>query len=254
LHKDLVVELVPLVTQGDRILDKPLAVIGGKGLFLKELERALIDGEADLAVHSMKDVPVDSTPGLTTGVVLKRANPSDAWVSREGISLEDLPAGCVVGSSSLRRRSQLLNVRPELKVVDLRGNVNTRLRKLDEQSYDAIILACAGLERLGMADRITHELAPPEWLPATAQGTIGLQYRDDDDRVQQLISGLGDRTTAKVTRAERAAAMALQGSCRLPLAVYARLQGQNIHIRGMVGDIDGTQVLRSERLGPASDP
>ena len=191
-HSELVVELVPLVTEGDRILDRPLSVIGGKGLFLKELERALLDQQADLAVHSMKDVPVEQTPGLLCDVMLERANAADAWLSHSGSDIESLPAGSVVGTSSLRRQAQLLNRRPDLRVADLRGNVNTRLRKLDEHQYDAIILAYAGLERLGMADRITQTLNPPEWLPAAAQGTIGLQYREHDDELLQIVRDLGD--------------------------------------------------------------
>ena len=253
-HSELVVELVPLVTEGDRILDKPLSMIGGKGLFLKELERALLEQQADLAVHSMKDVPVEETPGLLCDVMLNRANAADAWLSHSGSGIDSLPAGSVVGTSSLRRQAQLLHRRPDLKVADLRGNVNTRLRKLDEHQYDAIILACAGLERLGMADRITEILSPPDWLPASAQGTIGLQYREQDDELLDIVRNLGDPDTQSVTRAERAAATALDGSCTLPLAIYAQLFDEEMQISGMVGEKDGKRILRGECRGPSSEP
>ena len=191
-HPGLEIELVKIVTEGDRVLDRPLAEIGGKGLFLKELERAMLDGEADLAVHSMKDVPASMADGLVLDAVLPRANPYDALVSGNGRLLADLPAGSRIGTSSLRRKSQLLALRPDLKVDDLRGNVDTRLRKLDEGQYDAIILACAGLERLGLSERITETLQPPDWLPASTQGIIGLQCREDDRDTRALIEPLAD--------------------------------------------------------------
>jgi len=182
-HRGLQVELLPMVTQGDVILDKPLAQIGGKGLFLKELERALLDGAADIAVHSMKDVPVEEAPGLVVDVMLARANPFDALLSRDGRRLADLPAGARIGTSSLRRQCQLRSIRPDLEVMDLRGNVNTRARKLRDGQYEAIVLACAGLERLGMDNLITEVLRPPMWLPAATQGTIGVQRRAGDDDI-----------------------------------------------------------------------
>jgi hydroxymethylbilane synthase len=249
-HPGLDVELVPMVTQGDIILDKPLASIGGKGLFLKELERAMLDGRADLAVHSMKDVPVEATPGLVVDVVLARANPFDAWLSRGGESLQSLPAGARVGTSSLRRRCQLLSLRPDLQVDDLRGNVNTRIRKLQEEQYEAIILACAGLERLGLDSLITHRLEPPQWLPASTQGTIGIQCRQDDVPVMALIEPLMDKATALRSTAERAVAAALQGSCQVPLAVYADFSDESLRIRALVGTPDGKRILRSESAGP----
>lgn len=248
-HEGLQVELLPMVTQGDVILDQPLAQIGGKGLFLKELERALLNGSADIAVHSMKDVPVEEVPGLEVGVVLARANPMDALLSREGLRLDELPPGARVGTSSLRRQCQLQSIRPDLAVADLRGNVNTRVRKLQEGQYDAIILACAGLERLGMDGLITEELAPPRWLPAATQGTIGVQSRLGDAAVAGLISVLDDADAALRTRAERAVATALQGSCQVPLAVFAEVRQGELRVSGMVGMPDGSRVLRADARG-----
>jgi hydroxymethylbilane synthase len=248
-HPGLTVELLPMVTQGDIILDRPLAQIGGKGLFLKELERALLNGTADVAVHSMKDVPVEEVPGLEVEVMLARANPLDALLSRDGRSLDDLPAGARVGTSSLRRQCQLQAIRPDLAVADLRGNVNTRLRKLQEGQYDAIILACAGLERLGMGHLVTEELGPPRWLPAATQGTIGVQCRAGDESVAGLISVLSDADAVLRTAAERAVATALQGSCQVPLAVYADIIEGEFRVRGMVGMPDGSRLLRAEARG-----
>lgn len=252
-HPGLQVELLPLVTEGDRILDRPLATIGGKGLFLKELERALLDGEAELAVHSMKDVPVESTPGLPVDIVLQRANPFDALLTREGQGLAGLPAGARIGSSSLRRQCQLLAARPDLQVVDLRGNVNTRIRKLQEGEYEAIILARAGLERLGFEHLITETLAAPDWLPAPTQGTIGIQYREADEATRQLLLPLDDPATALRSRAERGVARRLQGSCQVPLAVFAELEAEVLHIQALVGEPDGSRLLRSRCQGPAAE-
>ena len=248
-HPGLEVELLPMVTQGDVILDQPLAEIGGKGLFLKELERALLSGAADIAVHSMKDVPVEEAPGLVVEVMLARANPLDALLSSAGLGLDELPAGARVGTSSLRRQCQLKALRPDLQVVDLRGNVNTRIRKLQEGHYEAIILACAGLERLGMEDLITEELGPPRWLPAATQGTIGVQCRADDDDVARLVAVLSDSDAVLRTRAERAVATALQGSCQVPLAVFAEIHEGKFRVSGMVGMPDGSQMLRAEAHG-----
>jgi hydroxymethylbilane synthase len=253
-HPGLEVELLPMVTRGDIILDQPLARIGGKGLFLKELEKALLSGEADIAVHSMKDVPVEQVPGLEVDVLLARANPFDALLSRDGRTLDELPAGACVGTSSLRRQCQLRALRPDLAVRDLRGNVNTRIRKLQEGEYDAIVLACAGLERLGMGELITEVLAPPRWLPAGTQGTIGIQHRSGDDDVVALIRPLADAETTLRTRAERRVATLLEGSCQVPLAVFAELAGGEIRVAGMVGTPDGARVLRAEGSGPLADP
>jgi len=248
-HAGLHVELLPMVTQGDVILDRPLAQIGGKGLFLKELERALLSNAADIAVHSMKDVPVEEVPGLVVDVMLARANPFDALLSRDGQDFARLPAGARIGTSSLRRQCQLAAMRPDLVIADLRGNVNTRIRKLQEGQYDAIILACAGLERLGMEGLITEVLAPPRWLPAATQGTIGVQCRAGDEVVARLISVLNDDDAALRTRAERAVATALQGSCQVPLAVFAEQRNGVLTVSGMVGMPDGSRVLRADASG-----
>jgi hydroxymethylbilane synthase len=252
LYPEKTVELLPMVTKGDIILDQPLAQIGGKGLFLKELEKALLNEEADIAVHSMKDVPVEQVPGLVVDVMLSRASPFDALLSREGQKFSELPVGACVGTSSLRRQCQLRAARPDLVVRDLRGNVNTRISKLQEGQYDAIILACAGLERLGLDHLITEILSVPEWLPAATQGTIGIQCRTDDDEIIELIEPLKDADAVLRTRAERAVATALQGSCQVPLAVFADLEDDKLGIRALVGMPDGSRLLRSERSGPAS--
>ncbi len=249
----LSVELVPIVTMGDRILDRPLALIGGKGLFLKELELTLLHGEADLAVHSMKDVPVEMTDGLSLDVVLPRATPFDALVCRGAGTLAELPTDSRVGTSSLRRRCQLLAARPGLQVIDLRGNVDTRLRKLDEGQYDAIILACAGLERLGLSRRIGEQLKPPQWIPASTQGIIALQYRSGDKTVMGVVQPLNDPDTAIAARAERTVARKLQGSCQLPLAVYAHLH-DTLLIQAMVGMPDGSSIIRAQRSGGPQEP
>jgi hydroxymethylbilane synthase len=253
-HSGLEVELLPMVTKGDIILDQPLALIGGKGLFLKELERALLNGQADIAVHSMKDVPVEQVDGLEVEVLLKRANPFDALLGREGQTLDELTAGARVGTSSLRRQCQLRALRPDLEILDLRGNVNTRIRKLEEGEYEAIILACAGLERLGLDRYISQVLAPPDWLPASTQGTIGIQNRVGDDAVRALLEPLQDHDAVLRTRAERAVASALEGSCQVPLAVYATVDGGNLGLSGLVGTPDGSRILRSDHSGPVGEP
>jgi len=252
-HPGIEIELVKIVTQGDRILDRPLAEIGGKGLFLKELERAMLDGEADLAVHSMKDVPAEMAEGLVLDAVLPRANPYDALVSRGGQVLADLPAGSRIGTSSLRRKSQLLALRPDLEVADLRGNVDTRLRKLDEGQYDAIILACAGLQRLGLGERITETLQPPDWLPASTQGIIGLQCRQDDSDTRSLIEPLADSDTMVVASAERAVARVLEATCQVPLAAHAVLESGTVRLKSIVSTTDGKESIRASGEAPVSD-
>ena len=251
-HPGLEVELLPMVTRGDVNLDQPLAQIGGKGLFLKELERALLRKHADIAVHSMKDIPVKDTPGLVVDIVLERANPFDALLSNSGQGVAVLAAGSLVGTSSLRRQCQLKSIRTDLKVADLRGNVDTRIRKLQNGEYDAIILACAGLERLGLDQLVTEILPPPRWLPAATQGTIGVQCREGDEVVSRLILPLLHPDTALRTKAERAVAALLQGSCQLPLAVFAQTSNSQLHIMGLVGTPDGQTVLRSEISGEAA--
>jgi hydroxymethylbilane synthase len=252
-HPGIAVTLVPIVTRGDRIIDRPLAEIGGKGLFLKELERALLDGDADIAVHSMKDVPAEMTGGLALDVVLPRATPFDAWVSRQGTSFTETEPGSKVGTSSLRRQCQLLASRPDLEVADLRGNVDTRLRKLDAGEYDAIILACAGLERLGLQDRITHALTPPEWLPAATQGIIGLQSRAGDTKTRELLTMLNDPGALVQSEAERAVAKILEGNCQVPLAVYAVLDHGELSVNAMVGTPDGKRIIRAGGKGSSHD-
>ena len=253
LYPEGKVDLLPLSTQGDRILDRPLAAIGGKGLFLKELELALLNGEADLAVHSMKDVPVVVTPGLRVDVVLARGNPYDALLSRNGETLVQLAPGARVGSSSLRRQAQLLAMRPDLQVLDLRGNIDTRVRKLQQGEYDAIILACAGLERLGMQQLVSETLQAPAWLPAVTQGAICVQYREDDHTVGQLLRPLDDAATHVCAEAERSVSRQLGGSCQLPLAVFARIESGQMRLDALVGTIDGKTMVRSSCTGASAD-
>ncbi len=253
LYPEGKVDLLPLSTQGDRILDRPLAAIGGKGLFLKELELALLNGEADLAVHSMKDVPVVLTPGLRVDVVLARGNPCDALLSRNGETLVQLAPGARVGSSSLRRQAQLLAMRPDLQVLDLRGNIDTRVRKLKQGEYDAIILACAGLERLGMQQLVSETLQAPAWLPAVTQGAICVQYREDDHALGQLLRPLDDAATHVCAEAERSVSRQLGGSCQLPLAVFARIESGQMCLDALVGTIDGKTMVRSSCTGAFAD-
>ncbi|MDG9949291.1 hydroxymethylbilane synthase [Acinetobacter ursingii] len=247
LYPDLEVELVKFVTQGDKILDTPLAKIGGKGLFVKELEAALLDGRADLAVHSMKDVPMHLPEGLCLPVICEREDPFDAFVSNHFVHFEDLPQGARVGTSSLRRKCQILKQRPDLTIIDLRGNVGTRLSKLDEGQYDAIILASAGLKRLGLESRIRHSLAPEISLPAVGQGALGLECRTNDQTVLDLIRPLLDEKTWHCVRTERAFNAYLEGGCQVPIAGYATLDGNQISIEGRVGSVDGQTLLCAQQ-------
>jgi hydroxymethylbilane synthase len=249
LHTDLKVELVTFVTQGDKILDTPLAKIGGKGLFVKELEAALLDGRADLAVHSMKDVPMALPEGLSLPVICEREDPLDAFVSNTYHSFDELPQGAKVGTSSLRRKTQILKQRPDLNIIDLRGNVGTRLSKLDSGLYDAIILASAGLKRLGLADRIRHTLQPEISLPAVGQGALGLECRATDQAVLDLILPLLHDETDICVRAERAFNAYLEGGCQVPIAGYATLNQGQLHIEGRVGSVDGLTLLKVELSG-----
>lgn len=249
LHADLKVELVTFVTQGDKILDTPLAKIGGKGLFVKELEAALLDGRADLAVHSMKDVPMKLPAGLSLAVICEREDPLDAFVSNTYASFEQLPQGAKVGTSSLRRKSQILKARPDLEIIDLRGNVGTRLSKLDAGLYDAIILASAGLKRLGLAERIRHTLPAEVSLPAVGQGALGLECRAEDQAVLELILPLLHSETDVCVRTERAFNAYLEGGCQVPIAGYAILEQGQIHIQGRVGSVDGKTLLKAEQVG-----
>ena len=248
-HPGLVVELVPLLTQGDRIQDRSLAAIGGKGLFIKELELALQDLRADIAVHSMKDVPAELPHELVIAAVLQRADPHDALVTSGVARLQDLPMGARVGTSSLRRQAQLRAVRPDLRVEALRGNVDTRLRKLDAGGMDAIVLACAGLVRLGLESRITARLDPTVCLPAVTQGVIGIECRSSDARTLECLGALEDAPTRKVMEAERAFAARLGGSCQSPIAAYAELDADRITLQGLVAEPDGSRLLRDSISG-----
>lgn len=245
-HPGLQVSLVPMVSRGDQLLDSPLAKIGGKGLFVKELETALLEGEADIAVHSMKDVPMEFPEGLGLYCICEREDPSDAFVSNHYDSLQALPPGSVVGTSSLRRQAQLLTLRPDLHINFLRGNVNTRLAKLDAGEYDAIILAAAGLIRLGFAERIRSRLSHEDCLPAGGQGAVGIECRTADTAIRQLLEPLQHTDTADRVVAERALNRRLQGGCQVPIACYAVLEGDQLWLRGLVGQPDGTLMLRAE--------
>jgi hydroxymethylbilane synthase len=254
LHRGLVVELVPMTTRGDQIMDRPLAQVGGKGLFLKELEVAMQEGRAELAVHSMKDVPAELEPGFAIAAVLERADPFDAFVSTRYPDLTALPAHARVGTSSLRRQAQLRALRADLVAVDLRGNVNTRLAKLDAGQYDAVILACAGLDRLGFGARIRSRLLPPDWLPAVAQGAIGIECRAEDSEVMALLAPLAHAPTAICVAAERAMNLTLHGGCDVPIAGYAVLDGAFLRLSGLVGDAATGRIIRAAADGRADAP
>jgi len=249
LHPELQVELVKMVTQGDKILDTPLAKVGGKGLFVKELETGMLNGDADIAVHSMKDVPVSFPEGLGLAVICPRENPFDAFVSNQYNSIDELPQGAKVGTSSMRRTCQLRAWRPDLEILDLRGNVNTRLRKLDEGQYDAIILACAGLIRLGFADRIKQQIPDNISLPAIGQGAVGIEARSGDERILNLIAPLNDADTAVRVAAERAMNHRLEGGCQVPIGGFALLEGDQVYLRGLVGQPDGSKIISGEIRG-----
>jgi hydroxymethylbilane synthase len=253
-HAGLSVTLVPMTTRGDQILDRPLAEIGGKGLFLKELEVAMQENRADIAVHSFKDVPMDLEPGFAIGAVLERADPFDAFVSNQHQRMADLPQGVRVGTSSLRRQAQLRSLRPDLHLMDLRGNVNTRLAKLDAGEYAAIILACAGLDRLGFSARIRSRLEAPDWLPAVAQGAIAVEYRAGDNATAELLTPLTDPETQICVEAERAMNRQLHGSCNVPIAGYCFATESGLSLSGLVGDAQNGQLIRAQATGSGADP
>ncbi len=253
LHPGLEVELVPMSTRGDQILDQPLTQIGGKGLFMKELEDGMLRGEADLAVHSMKDIPWRLPDGFELAAVSERADPRDAFLSSHYSSLDELPEGARVGTASLRRQCQIKDRRPDLEIDILRGNVQTRIGKLDDGQFDAIVLAASGLDRLELAHRITRRLTPEESLPAVGQGALGIECRAGDERVRALVAPFNDAHTATRITAERAMNTRLEGSCQVPIAGYAALEAGELHLRGLVGAADGTEVLRGEVRGAAEE-
>ena len=253
-HPNLAVELVPMTTRGDQISDRPLATIGGKGLFLKELEVAMLERRADIAVHSFKDVPTELEAEFAIGAVLERADPADAFVSTQYARLDTLPHGAKVGTSSLRRQAQLRALRPDLELRDLRGNVNTRLAKLDAGDYDAIVLACAGLDRLGLSARIRSRLLAPEWLPAAAQGAVAVEIRAGDSACAELLAPLHDADTARCVAAERALTRRLEGSCQVPVAAFCVETERGLHLAGLVGDAASGRLARAEAEGARSAP
>lgn len=253
-HPGLMVELVPLSTRGDEILDRSLATIGGKGLFLKELEVAMQDGRADIAVHSLKDVPAELEPGFALSAILPRADAADAFISNDYATLADLPNGARVGTSSLRRQAQLRSVRGDLQLLDLRGNVNTRLAKLDDGHYDAIILACAGVERLGLGHRITARLASPDWLPAPGQGAIAVESLASDTRVNELLAALTDQDTLLAVNAERAMNEQLGGSCAVAIGAWCVVAEHGLTLHGMVGNALTGELLHAQADNASDDP
>lgn len=248
-HKDLKVELIPMVTQGDIILDSPLSKIGGKGLFVKQLEQAMLSNEADIAVHSIKDIPAQFPEGLMLAAICQRDEVRDAFVANKYTSLNDLPKGAIVGTSSLRRQCQLRCHYPHLKIKDLRGNVGTRLNKLDEEQYDAIILASVGLKRLSLEHRITQYIDTDLILPAVGQGAIGIESRTDDKQILDIISVLDDKKSRACIQAERAMNNALQGGCQVPIAGYCRLNNNELILQGLVGRVDGSKIIKQQITG-----
>jgi hydroxymethylbilane synthase len=252
-HPDLAVELVTMSTKGDKILDTPLAKVGGKGLFVKELETGMLEGTADIAVHSMKDVPVAFPEGLHLPVIMAREDPRDAFVSNTWDSIDALPADAKIGTCSLRRQTQLRERMPDLQILDLRGSVNTRLEKLDEGNFDAIILASAGLMRLGFEDRITQKIPTDKSLPAVGQGAIGIECRENDPKINTLIAPLLHRETMIRVTAERAMNTRLNGGCQVPIAGFAEIEGDTLTLRGLVGFPDGSKIFRSQQQGSLSD-
>jgi len=254
LRADIAIELVPMTTRGDDIVDRPLASLGGKGLFLKELETAMLEDRADIAVHSFKDVPMELDVEFTIGAVLERADAADAFISNDHARLDELARGARVGTSSLRRQAQLRALRPDLDLGDLRGNVNTRLAKLDNGDYDAIILACAGLDRLGLGARIRARLTPPQWLPAAAQGAIAVECRAGDVATATLLAPLSDAATLRCVGAERAMNLHLHGSCTVPIAAYCMEVENGLALWGLVGDAATGRLVRADAIGELDRP
>lgn len=253
-HTGRPVEITKIKTTGDRILDVPLARVGGKGLFVKEIEEALLTGKIDLAVHSMKDVPTDLPDRLVIAAITRREDPRDAFLSVKYNRLEDLPEGARVGTSSLRRQTQLLGLRPDLRIESLRGNLDTRIRKMEEGIFDAVILAAAGIRRLGWEAKITQYLPPEVSLPAIGQGALGIEIRRDDPGTVEAVSFLDDRDTGLAVRAERGFLKRLEGGCQVPIACFGRTEGESIFLEGMVGRPDGSRILRDRARGSVDDP
>ncbi|OCC14892.1 Porphobilinogen deaminase [Dissulfuribacter thermophilus] len=251
---DVQVELVKVTTKGDKILDVPLAKVGGKGLFVKEIEEALLDGRIDFAVHSLKDVPTELPQGLEVSVFPEREDPRDALIARDGKGLMELPPGAKVGTSSLRRMAQLRAVRPDLVIESLRGNLDTRLNKLDEGHFDAIILAAAGLKRMGLSGRITEIISPEVLLPAIGQGALGIEFRSEDHETRRILSSLSHEETTIRVRAERAFLARLEGGCQVPIGAYATIEGNELTLEGLIGDEDGKKILRMKKMGSVDDP
>ena len=254
IYPDLKVELVKMTTQGDQILNSPLSKIGGKSLFIKELEVGIMEGRADIAVHSMKDVPYELPQGFEIGAILERENPFDAFVSNDFNSIQDLPIGAKLGSCSLRRIVQVKAMRPDLEILDLRGNVNTRLKKLDDGEYDAIILACSGLTRLGFDNRIKQDLSPDDSLPAVGQGALGIEIKANDHEISSLIKPLIHQKTQIEVNAERALNAALQGGCSVAIGAFATSEDSKLTLSGMVGNVDSGEIIRIQETGETSKP
>jgi len=254
IYPDLKVELVKMTTQGDQILNSPLSKIGGKSLFIKELEVGIMEGRADIAVHSMKDVPYELPQGFEIGAILERENPFDAFVSNDFNSIQDLPIGAKLGSCSLRRIVQVKAMRPDLEILDLRGNVNTRLKKLDDGEYDAIILACSGLARLGFDNRIKQDLSPDDSLPAVGQGALGIEIEANDHEISSLIKPLIHKKTQIEVSAERALNATLQGGCSVAIGAFATSEDSKLTLSGMVGNVDSGEIIRVQETGETSKP
>ena len=254
IYPDLKVELVKMTTQGDQILNSPLSKIGGKSLFIKELEVGIMEGRADIAVHSMKDVPYELPQGFEIGAILERESPFDAFVSNDFNSIQDLPIGAKLGSCSLRRIVQVKAMRPDLEILDLRGNVNTRLKKLDDGEYDAIILACSGLTRLGFENRIKQDLNPDDSLPAVGQGALGIEIKVNDHEISSLIKPLIHKKTQIEVSAERALNATLQGGCSVAIGAFATSEDSKLTLRGMVGNVDSGEIIRVQEIGETSKP
>ncbi|MEE8316027.1 MAG: hydroxymethylbilane synthase [Syntrophobacteria bacterium] len=253
-HEELAVELLVIKTTGDKILDVPLAKVGGKGLFVKEIEEALLDGKADLAVHSVKDMPAELPEGLHLAVMPPREDPRDALISRNGAGLEALPHGARVGTSSLRRAAQLLHLRPDLRIETLRGNVDTRLRKLESEGFDAIVLAAAGLKRMELSHVVSEYLEPERMLPAVGQGALGIETRTGDAFTNEVVASLAHPQTMTIVRAERAFLKRLEGGCQVPIGAHATMEGETLILTGMVADLEGVRLIRKELRGDAQQP